>query len=91
MADIDEEIPGATGSLRERIADVIENEVPPSYVTLATARTAEVVDAWEAEARNRARLVTHQMFAGLMPGRTGENMADEVADRVLAAIYSAEQ
>ncbi|MFJ3141760.1 hypothetical protein ACIPJM_04815 [Streptomyces halstedii] len=91
MNDIVEKIPGTTGSLRERIAAVIENEVPSSYAALATERTTEVIDAWEAEARERARSVTHQMFAGLMPGRTGENMATEVADRVLAAVYSAEQ
>jgi len=43
------------------------------------------------QAHERARLVTRQMFGGLMPGKTGENMADEVADRVVAAIYSTEQ
>lgn len=33
-----------------------------------------------------ARKVTREMFAGLMPGDTGTNMADEVADKVLTAV-----
>jgi hypothetical protein len=33
-----------------------------------------------------ARKVTAEMFAGLLPGNTGANMANEVADKVLAAV-----
>jgi hypothetical protein len=33
-----------------------------------------------------AREMTRALFAGLLPGNTGTNMADEVADKILAAI-----
>jgi len=33
-----------------------------------------------------AREVAHEMFAGLMPGSTGANMADEIAAKILAAV-----
>lgn len=41
-------------------------------------------------ARGRARAASRRMFAGLMPGATGDNMADEVADKILAAVYATE-
>lgn len=33
-----------------------------------------------------AREAAHKMFAGLMPGDTGKNMADEIAEKLLTAI-----
>lgn len=38
--------------------------------------------------RNRARAVARGIFAGLLPGITGANMANEVADRILSAVRS---
>jgi hypothetical protein len=80
-----EYVPGSSGSLLERITEVIENEVPGAYARLAVERAGEVVGAWQHDAVERARAQARSMFAGLMPGATGTNMADEVADKVLAA------
>jgi hypothetical protein len=78
-------VPGSSGSLKERIAEVIENEVPSAYARLAVERAGEALDAWQHGAVERARAQARTMFAGLMPGATGTNMADEVADKLLAA------
>ncbi|MFJ4741042.1 hypothetical protein [Streptomyces sp. NPDC088775] len=45
-----EEVPGTTGTLAERISDVIANEVPAAYADLASARAQEVVAAWQDDA-----------------------------------------
>ncbi|MDW4912575.1 hypothetical protein [Streptomyces californicus] len=42
-----ETTPGTTGTLAERISDVIANEVPAAYAALASARAQEVVAAWQ--------------------------------------------
>ncbi len=36
--------------------------------------------------RDKARAVAREMFAGLLPGNTGANMANEVADKILSAV-----
>ncbi|MFI5748914.1 hypothetical protein ACIBBE_23970 [Streptomyces sp. NPDC051644] len=43
-------VPGTTGTLPERLGDVIANEVPAAYAELATARVLEVVAAWQDDA-----------------------------------------
>lgn len=40
-----------------------------------------------AAARDAARSEARRMIAGLMPGQTGINLADEVADAVLGAVW----
>lgn len=45
-----EAVPGTTGTLAERISDVIANEVPAAYAALASARAREVVTAWQDDA-----------------------------------------
>ncbi|MFF3730905.1 hypothetical protein ACFYXM_11430 [Streptomyces sp. NPDC002476] len=45
-----ETVPGTTGTLAERISDVIANEVPATYAALASARAREVVAAWQDDA-----------------------------------------
>ncbi|MGW6202225.1 hypothetical protein ACWF9B_01010 [Streptomyces sp. NPDC055089] len=45
-----ETVPGTTGTLAERISDVIANEVPAVYAALAGARAREVVAAWQDDA-----------------------------------------
>lgn len=42
----------------------------------------------EAERLDRAKGAARKMLGGLMPGNTGNNMADEVAEKVVAAIDS---
>lgn len=54
-------------------------------LTMGDLRALADTDA----ARERARKVAREMFAGLMPGATGTNMAAEVADRILAAVRNA--
>jgi hypothetical protein len=78
-------VPGTVGSLQRRLAEVVENEVPAAYADLLTARLRETVEQWGQEAAEAARSVSREMFAGLMPGQTGINMAHEAADRILAA------
>ncbi|MFF2228924.1 hypothetical protein ACFVV7_37025 [Streptomyces globisporus] len=41
--------PGTTGTLADRISDVIANEVPAAYADLASARAREVVATWQDE------------------------------------------
>lgn len=53
-------------------------------LTMGDLRALNDMDA----ARERARGEARKMFAGLMPGATGTNMADEVADKILAAIWN---
>lgn len=79
------QVPGTIGSLQQRITEVVENEVPATYATLVTARLRATVQQWESEATEAARAVGRDMFAGLMPGQTGLNLAHEAADRMLAA------
>ncbi|MGW7314702.1 hypothetical protein [Streptomyces sp. NPDC054865] len=43
-------IPGTTGTLPERISEVLGNEVPGAYADLATARVLEVVTEWQDDA-----------------------------------------
>lgn len=86
-----ETIPGTTGTIQQRVTEVIENEVPAAYADLATRRVIEAIDAWYETARERARATAQEMFAGLMPGATGTAMADEVADKILASTQAADR
>ncbi|MFD6329162.1 hypothetical protein ACFWGI_06235 [Streptomyces niveus] len=81
----DDYVPGSSGALRERLVEVIENEVPDTYARLASARVSETLDTWSEEAVVHARDTARKIFAGLMPGATGTAMADEIADKILAA------
>ncbi|MFF4188494.1 hypothetical protein ACFYZ9_35375 [Streptomyces sp. NPDC001691] len=47
-----EAVPGTTGTLPERIGDVLANEVPSAYADLATARVLEVVTAWQDDTKD---------------------------------------
>ncbi|MFI2906719.1 hypothetical protein ACG2OD_00395 [Streptomyces sp. PDY-4] len=84
----DDYVPGSSGPLRQRLVEVIENEVPETYARLASARVNETFDAWSEEAVVRARDTARKLFAGLMPGATGTAMADEIADKILAAVWT---
>lgn len=79
--------PGSAGNLQRRIAEVVENEVPVTHANLVATRLREVVQQWESEANEAARRVGREMFAGLMPGQTGINVAHETADRILTAAH----
>ncbi|MFF8618634.1 hypothetical protein [Streptomyces sp. NPDC015350] len=79
-------VSGTSGALRERLAEVIENEVPDAYARLASARVGETLDVWSEEAVVLARETARNLFSGLMPGATGIAMADEIADKILTAI-----
>jgi hypothetical protein len=48
----------------------------------------EMLDTRKEAARTRARGVANQMLAGLMPGSTGINVANEIADKILDAIWA---
>lgn len=63
---------------QERIRDLlyeVEAQVPSYELTIEDAL----------ERVGRARQVARKMFGGLMPGETGNRMADEIAMKVLAA------
>ena len=45
----------------------------------------------EGVALARARQKVRSMFAGLMPGNTGNNIADEVANKIVAAYLGTEE
>ncbi|MFD6149384.1 hypothetical protein [Streptomyces sp. NPDC060243] len=87
MGEDDETIPGAAGSIQQRITEVIENEVPATYAHLAVQRAVEAIDDWREHARDRARAEAQKMLGGVLPGMTGSNMANETADRLLAAVF----
>ncbi|WP_440581061.1 hypothetical protein [Streptomyces sp. PT19] len=78
-------VPGSSGALRERLVEVIENEVPDAYARLASARVGETLDVWSEEAVVLAREAARKLIVGLLPGATGA-MADEIADKILAAV-----
>lgn len=78
-------VPGSSGSLTDRLTEVIENEVPSAYARLAVERAVEAVEAWQHGAVERARAQARTMFGGLMPGATGTTMADEVSYKILSA------
>lgn len=84
-------VPGESGTLRQRIEQVVDSEVSHGYAGLIKDRVAEILDDWEEAALERAKTVTRFMFAGLMPGNTGAYMADEVAMKVLAAALASNE
>lgn len=85
-----EEAPLTPRPKYNRIVEIVESKAPEGHWDGATRRVIKAVAEWEPEARERAREVTRSMFAGLMPGSTGINMANEVADKILEAILRPE-
>lgn len=86
-----EDVPGKTGTLRQRLEQVVDNEMPWSYAEITKHRIAGVLDDWEAGALERAKAATRKMLGGLMPGNTGTMMADEVAMKALAAALASNE
>jgi hypothetical protein len=80
-------IPGETGTLQQRIAGVVENEVPVAYVSLLTARLRQTVRQWEDEAAQAARTEAQRALAALVPDQADITVAHEVADRIMAAAH----
>ncbi|MEL3946388.1 hypothetical protein [Streptomyces sp. LNU-CPARS28] len=49
----------------------------------------ETIDTWaRTEGLERAKDRARQLLAALFPGQTGTRMADEVAEKLLAAAYT---
>jgi hypothetical protein len=67
------------------------NRMVADLVRAVEARCAERQAAEREAARERARETARRMFAGLMPGQTGKRMADEIADKILAAVYNTQE
>ncbi|MFF5443195.1 hypothetical protein [Streptomyces achromogenes] len=81
-----ETIPGSTGTLQQRITEVMENEVPPSYVDLATARVIETIEAWQDVLREPARDAAVAKLRSLYSGQIPDSVAREIADAVLGVL-----
>ncbi|MFF9003686.1 hypothetical protein ACF1GW_38975 [Streptomyces achromogenes] len=84
-----ETIPGTTGTLQQRVTDVIENEVPASYANLATTRVLETIDAWQDAVREPARDAAVAKLRSLYSGQISDSVAREIADAVLGALTAA--
>ncbi|MEU2354558.1 hypothetical protein ABZ599_16575 [Streptomyces misionensis] len=81
------ETPGASGTLQERVSEVVENEVPTAYAELATTRLLDAIGAWGRDVREQGRqaaVSTRAVFSGQVP----ESVAQEIADAVLDSILS---
>lgn len=74
-------IPGEYGTLGQRIQQAIENEVPPEYAPLVTARVKEVLTAREREAMERSRAEARKWLSFQLD----PSESYDIADRVLAA------
>lgn len=81
-----ETIPGTTGTLQQRVTEVIENEVPAAYANLATVRAVETIDAWQDGIRERARDAAVAKLRSLYSGQIPDSVARDIADAVLDAI-----
>lgn len=57
--------PGTVGTLQQRLAEVIDNEVPAGYAELATQRIADTVEKWREEAEDRVRSAVDEALAHL--------------------------
>ncbi|MGX5183405.1 GntR family transcriptional regulator [Streptomyces avermitilis] len=80
------EIPGASGTLQERVTEVIENEVPTAYAELATTRLLDAIGAWRRDVREQGRQAAVSMVPAVCSGQVPESVAREIADAVLDCI-----
>ncbi|MER6330530.1 hypothetical protein ABT298_14640 [Streptomyces sp. NPDC001034] len=80
------ETPGASGTLQERVTDVIENEVPTAYAELATTRLIDAIGAWRRDVREQGRQAAVSTVRAVFSGQVPESVAREIADAVLDSI-----
>jgi hypothetical protein len=76
-------IPGTVGTLQRRLAEVIENEVPPGYHELAGRRIAETVENWRRETEGRIRRTVDAAFAEQIPDTARTGVARLLVEKVL--------
>jgi hypothetical protein len=79
-------IPGTVGTLQQRLAEVVENEVPTGYSELATQRIAETVEMWRQDIESRVRMVVDEVLADLIPDTTRFDATRLLTEKVLRSM-----
>lgn len=80
------EIPGRVGTLQERLAEVVKNEVPPGFGDLPGRRIAETVENWRRDAEERIRLSVDEMLVDLTSDATRSTVARDLTQKVLRSM-----
>jgi hypothetical protein len=80
------ETPGTSGTLQERVTEVIENEVPTAYAKLATMRLLDAIGAWRRDVREQGRQAAVSTVHAVCSAQVPESVAREIADAVLDSI-----
>lgn len=81
------EAPGTSGTLQQRVTEVIANEVPAAYAGLATSRVLDAVAAWHTDARAQARQAAVTALDAHYSGQVPPAVARQIADAVLDALH----
>jgi hypothetical protein len=79
-------VPGTVGTLQERLAEVIENEVPPGYADLAARRLVETVSRWGGDVKEQARDAAVSKLNSVYSGQIPDAVGRDIADAVLLAL-----
>lgn len=79
-------IPGTVGTLQQRLAEVIENEVPPGVGDLPARRVTEVVEEWRQEVEQRVRLTVESELADLLQEPIRSTTASALVEKVLMSM-----
>ncbi|MFE0472550.1 hypothetical protein ACFW2V_13140 [Streptomyces sp. NPDC058947] len=80
------EVPGTTGTLQERLAGIIENEVPLSSFPLVGERVTEVVENWRREVEEGVHRAVDETLAGALPEAVRSAVAHALVERVLRSM-----
>jgi hypothetical protein len=79
-------VPGTVGTLQERLAEVIENEVPVNWFPLVGHRVAETVESWRHDIAERARDAAVSELNSVYSGQIPDSVGRDIADAVLLAL-----
>lgn len=75
--------PGTVGTLQERLAEVIDSQIPSQDFELARHRIAETVDGWRRDAEERIRLSLDRGLADLIPEANRSDAVRNLTQAVL--------
>lgn len=78
--------PGATGTLQERLVEVIENEVPPAWFLLVGERVAEAVENWRKGVEEEIHRTVEETLVGALPETIGPAVIHTLVERVLRSM-----
>jgi hypothetical protein len=78
--------PGTMGTLQERLAEVIESEVPTGYFDWAKQRVAETVESWRRDAEEQVRLAVSEVLVDFIPDTNRSDAARNMTEAVLRSM-----